>query len=124
PWCITRTITGFAITWSTSFGAGRMFSPCWPQRRSAPSLNIQTEEIFLMNRAEITELILQAKLQHKISWAALADVVGQSKEWTTAALLGQMTLTEKQAEAVGAALELPEEAVLGLQVVPYKGSLP
>ena len=77
-----------------------------------------------MNRAEITELILQAKLQHKISWAALADVVGQSKEWTTAALLGQMTLTEKQAEAVGAALELPEEAVIGLQVVPYKGSLP
>ena len=35
-----------------------------------------------------------------------------------------MTLTQKQAEAVGAALELPEEAVAGLQVVPYKGSLP
>jgi cyanate hydratase len=35
-----------------------------------------------------------------------------------------MTLTQKQAEAVGAALELPEEAIDGLQVVPYKGSLP
>ncbi len=35
-----------------------------------------------------------------------------------------MTLTEAQARAVGDALELPEEAVAGLQVVPYKGSLP
>lgn len=35
-----------------------------------------------------------------------------------------MTLTEEQARAVGEALDLPEEAVLGLQVVPYKGSLP
>lgn len=77
-----------------------------------------------MNRAEITELILQAKRRNKISWAALADIVGKSKEWTTAALLGQMTLTAEQAEAVGAALELPEDAVAGLQVVPYKGSLP
>jgi len=77
-----------------------------------------------MNRAEITELILQAKLEHKLTWAALAQIVGRSKEWTTAALLGQMTLTEQQAKAVGAALELPDAAIAGLQVVPYKGSLP
>jgi len=77
-----------------------------------------------MTRAEITELILQAKLKHKLTWAALAEKVGQSKEWTTAALLGQMALTEAQARAVGQALDLPEDAVIGLQVVPYKGSLP
>ena len=41
----------------------------------------------------------------------------------TAALLGQMTLTEAQAKAVGAALDLPDEAIDQLQVVPYKGSL-
>jgi len=35
-----------------------------------------------------------------------------------------MTLTAEQAQAVGEALGLPEEAVAGLQVVPYKGSLP
>jgi len=35
-----------------------------------------------------------------------------------------MALTEEQAKAVGAALKLPEEAVEGLQVIPYKGSLP
>ncbi|MDC6285985.1 cyanase [Ralstonia pseudosolanacearum] len=51
-------------------------------------------------------------------------MVGRSKEWSTAALLGQMTLTAAQARAVGEALDLPDEAVALLQVVPYKGSLP
>jgi cyanate lyase len=35
-----------------------------------------------------------------------------------------MTLTETQAKAVGAALDLPDEAITQLQIVPYKGSLP
>ena len=33
-------------------------------------------------------------------------------------------MTKKQAEAVGKLFDLPEEAVLLLQPVPYKGSLP
>lgn len=77
-----------------------------------------------MTREQVTALILAAKTRKKLSWAQLAEVVGFSKEWSTAALLGQMTLTAAQAEAVGAALDLPEEAVAQLQVVPYKGSLP
>ncbi len=77
-----------------------------------------------MNREEVTDLIVTRKVQKKLTWAKLAEVVGHSKEWSTAALLGQMTLTEAQAKAVGAALDLPEEAVTQLQVVPYKGSLP
>ena len=77
-----------------------------------------------MNREEVTDLIVTQKVQNKLTWAALAEVVGHSKEWSTAALLGQMTLTEAQAKAVGAALDLPQEAVEQLQVVPYKGSLP
>ncbi|HTB74585.1 MAG TPA: cyanase, partial [Polyangiaceae bacterium] len=59
-----------------------------------------------------------------LSWVKLAAMVGQSKEWSTAALLGQMTLTETQAAVVGAALDLPQEAIALLQEVPYKGSLP
>ncbi len=77
-----------------------------------------------MNRYDVTELIVTRKIEKKLSWAQLAEVVGQSKEWSTAALLGQMTLTAEQAAKVGAALELPAEAVALLQVVPYKGSLP
>ena len=77
-----------------------------------------------MNREQVTELILAQKLKKKLSWSRLAEIVGHSKEWSTAALLGQMTLTEAQAQAIGAALDLPEEAIAQLQVVPYKGSLP
>lgn len=77
-----------------------------------------------MNRNEVTELIVLQKLVKKITWPELAKAVGQSKEWTTAALLGQMTLNAEQAETVGKLLDLPAEAVAQLQVVPYKGSLP
>ncbi len=77
-----------------------------------------------MTRNEVTELIVLQKQRKKLSWPDIADIVGQSKEWTTAALLGQMTLTEKQAAAVGAVLDLPDVAVEQLQIVSFKGSLP
>lgn len=77
-----------------------------------------------MTRDQVTELIYTNKIKKNIKWAQLAEIVGHSKEWTTAALLGQMTLTKEQATKVGATLDLPEEAVEMLQVVPYKGSLP
>jgi cyanate lyase len=77
-----------------------------------------------MNRNEVTELIVLQKQIKNLTWPQLADIVGQSKEWTTAALLGQMTLTKEQASKVGQALDLPEAAIAQLQVVPYKGSLP
>jgi len=77
-----------------------------------------------MNRADVTEDIILAKRAKGLRWEDLAKALGTSKEWATAALLGQMTLTAKQAEAIGALLELPPEAVTLLQVVPYKGSLP
>ena len=77
-----------------------------------------------MTRNEVTDLIIANKLRKKLKWAQLAEAVGHSKEWTTAALLGQMTLTAEQAAKVGAMLELPPDAITQLQVVPYKGSLP
>ncbi|MDO9270872.1 MAG: cyanase [Methylobacter sp.] len=77
-----------------------------------------------MTRNEVTELIIIHKLRKQLTWPQLADAIGQSKEWTTAALLGQMTLNADQAAKMGALLELPAEAIEQLQVVPYKGSLP
>ncbi len=77
-----------------------------------------------MTRNETTELIILQKQRKKLTWSSLAEATGMSKEWTTAALLGQMTLTAQQASKVGAMLDLPEDAVVQLQVVPYKGSLP
>ena len=77
-----------------------------------------------MTREEATELVLAAKHRKRIKWSELAQGIGQSKEWTTAALLGQMTLNSEQAEKAGEMLGLPDEAVEMLKVVPYKGSLP
>jgi len=77
-----------------------------------------------MTRNEVTEMILAKKLEKKIKWTQLAEAIGHSKEWSTAALMGQMTLTAEQATQVGTMLDLPAEAVALLQVVPYKGSLP
>jgi cyanate lyase len=77
-----------------------------------------------MTRDDVTQLILTSKRRKNLTWTQLAEAAGQSKEWTTAALLGQMTLTAGQAGKVGELLELPAEAVEMLQMVPYKGSLP
>jgi cyanate lyase len=77
-----------------------------------------------MNRNEATELIVLQKQLKNLTWPQLAEAVGQSKEWTTAALLGQMTLNAEQAKSVGDLLDLPDAAIAQLQIVPYKGSLP
>src|SRR5258705_9196319 len=77
-----------------------------------------------MKREDVTDLIVFRKMKMGIKWPQIAKAVGQSKEWTAAACLGQMQMTKKQAEAVGKLFDLPEEAVLLLQVPPYRGSLP
>ena len=77
-----------------------------------------------VNRAQVTEMVVMARIKKDLSWAKIAKAVGQSKEWTTAALLGQMQMTKQQAKAAGKLLGLPDDAVLLLQQVPYKGSLP
>jgi cyanate lyase len=78
----------------------------------------------ISNREEVTQLILSAKVSKGIKWSDVAEVVGQSKEWTTAACLGQMTFNKAQAEKVGDLFGLSDEAIAWLQVAPYKGALP
>lgn len=77
-----------------------------------------------MKRIDVTEMIIEAKLKKGLKWSDIAKTVGHSKEWTTAAMLGQMTLSRDEAIRVGALLDLPEAAVALLQVVLYKGALP
>lgn len=78
----------------------------------------------IASREEVTELILAAKVRKGIKWKDVAETIGLSKEWTTAACLGQMTLDKTQAEKLGQLFELSDEAIAWLQIVPYKGSLP
>ena len=76
-----------------------------------------------MTRQELTQLILEAKRKTGLTWSALAETVGASAVWATAALLGQMTLDKSQAAAVVAKLALPAEAAALLQEPPTRGSL-
>lgn len=78
----------------------------------------------ITSRTQVTEMIQSSKILKGISWRQIAEVIGQSKEWSTAACLGQMAMTKQQAENVGSLLELSDEAIAWLQIVPYKGSLP
>jgi cyanate lyase len=77
-----------------------------------------------MNRSAVTEKIMLTKVAKGIKWSEVAANVGLSKEWTTAACLGQMTLTPAQAGVVGQMFGLSDAEQKWLTVVPYKGSLP
>ena len=77
-----------------------------------------------MDRTDVTRKIVETKVAKGIKWTDVAKKVGLSKEWTTAACLGQMTLDAKQAKTVGKIFGLDENDIAWLQVVPYKGSLP
>ena len=93
-------------------------------KRSDTESATVTAAVKPLNRDDITDMIVATKIKKGIKWADVAKKVGQSKEWVTAACLGQMQLTKKQAETVGKIFGLPADAVLVLQTVPYKGSLP
>ncbi|MGX2041757.1 cyanase [Methylocaldum sp. MU1018] len=77
-----------------------------------------------MSRIEVTEKIVAVKVSKGLKWADVAARIGLSKEWVTAACLGQMTLTKEQAAIAGEIFDLTEDERRWLTVVPYKGSLP
>ena len=78
----------------------------------------------ISSREQVTQLIVSAKVAKGIKWAEVAEAVGLSKEWVTAACLGQMTFNKQQAEIIGNLFDLSDEAIAWLQIVPYKGTLP
>jgi len=77
-----------------------------------------------MSRLAVTGKIIATKVVRGLKWADVAERVGQSKEWVTAACLGQMTLNAEQADVLAEIFALSSEEKRWLMVVPYKGSLP
>lgn len=77
-----------------------------------------------MSRNEVTEKIITAKVSKGLKWSDVAARLNLSKEWVTAACLGQMTLDPQQAKLVGEMFDLDEEDQKWLMVTPYKGGLP
>ena len=77
-----------------------------------------------MSRLAVTEKIVATKVTKGLKWADVAERVGLSKEWVTAACLGQMTLDAAQAAVVADIFGLSDDEARWLTVVPYRGSLP
>jgi cyanate lyase len=86
-------------------------------------MTIPTQGV-VMDRQQVTHKILSVKVARKMLWGDIAKEIGQSKEWTTAALLGQMTFNRQQADTAQRLFDLTDEEAAWLQIVPYKGSLP
>ncbi|KHQ54764.1 cyanase [Mameliella alba] len=80
----------------------------------------------MTTRAELTEKIIAHKTFTGVKWTDVAKEVGQSKEWVTAALVGQLSMTREQVEKAGNALGLKfsDEEMALLMMVPYRGSIP
>ncbi len=78
----------------------------------------------ISSRDQVTKHLVSNKVRLGIQWSDVANEVGLSKEWVTAACLGQMAMEKAHAEVVGKIFELSDEEVAWLQIVPYKGSLP
>ena len=76
-----------------------------------------------MTRAELTEKTLQIRIDRDLTWKWIAEQSGLSKEFTTAAVLGQMALPAEAARKVGAALDLNSHEVKLLQQIPNRGSI-
>ena len=78
----------------------------------------------ITSREQVTERIVSNKVRLGIQWSEAANKIGLSKEWVTAACLGQMAMEKAHAETVGEVFELSDEEIAWLQIVPYKGSIP
>jgi cyanate lyase len=74
-----------------------------------------------LDRSQAATAVLAAKRRSGLRWADLGKAIGRSTEWTTTALLGQHTLTEEQAAALGDALDLDPAVVEALLLPPVRG---
>lgn len=78
-----------------------------------------------MTRDELTQKIISAKRERRLSWNEIATAVGNGSPIAiTAALLGQMCLDAEQAQKAAALLGLDASERTMLTEVPYRGSLP
>ncbi|MFJ8524907.1 cyanase [Bacillus cereus] len=76
-----------------------------------------------MNRQEATQKIMEAKIAKGLTWEEIAKVSENSETWVVTALLGQATMARPEAEKIGKLLELDEEVVQALTVVPLRGQV-
>ncbi|MCT8344152.1 MULTISPECIES: cyanase [Photorhabdus] len=75
-------------------------------------------------RLVLTDAIIDAKIRKNLTFEDIAQGTGLSLAFVTAALLGQHPLPADAARIVVDRLELGEDALLLLQTIPVRGSIP
>ena len=76
-----------------------------------------------MDRRTATQQILEAKRIQGIAFQDIADKIGRHVVWTTAALMGQATMSPEEAGTAAELLGLGPDIAAALQEYPTKGSL-
>ena len=74
-------------------------------------------------RLDLADAILLSKAKKDLSFAEIADGTGLAEAFVTAALLGQQALPADAARLVGAKLDLDEDSILLLQMIPLRGCI-
>ncbi len=77
-----------------------------------------------MNRNQITEEIVVARLVRGLTWQQLADAIDRPVLWTTSALLGQHPIPVELGKVLVEMLSLDESVVAVLAAPPMRGGLP
>ncbi|NKX87933.1 cyanase [Nocardia coubleae] len=78
----------------------------------------------ILPKSAAADLIVAARLRKGITWASIAESIGAPLVWTTAALLGQHPMTEEQAAAVCALLDLDDTVAESLRLQPSRSADP
>ena len=77
----------------------------------------------MVTKHEAADAVRAAKVRLGLSWAQLADTVGEPVAWTVSALLGQQPMTREQAANAVQALGLGEDVRDALELQPTRGAL-
>lgn len=76
----------------------------------------------ILPKSEAADIINATRIRKGVTWAEIAEHLGEPLVWTASALLGQHPMSPGQASSVGEFLGLDDDVVESLQLQPYRGS--
>jgi cyanate lyase len=74
----------------------------------------------LLNKEQMTDLIVGAKIAKQLSWEALAEKIGVDEVWLASACLGMNSVKEEIAAKLCSILELGDDVKTALSIFPHK----
>ena len=74
----------------------------------------------IMEKEDVTAMIIARKRERGLSWAAIAEAISMSPVWSHSAAMGMQAMPSDKAAALVEFLDLPLEAKLVLEESPTK----